>query len=214
MKSELLKRILSSSILLPLTLFIIIKGSIMFNFFLFFIFLLSVFEWTKMINKTIIKLLGFLFLVLSFFSIYILRNDTDDGIIHVLFVLIICVSTDIGGFTFGKLFKGPKVTSISPNKTYSGILGSFILTIIFSTIFINFFEVNFLKNKSIFTYFLIILVSSISQLGDLLISYFKRRSKIKDTGNIIPGHGGILDRIDGMIFAFPFSYILFYFNMN
>ena len=214
MKNELIKRVISSIILIPISFFIIIKGSIMFNFFLFIIFLLSLSEWIKMKNNTIVKVLGFLFLVLSFFSIYILRNDTDDGIIHVLFVLIICVSTDIGGFTFGKLFKGPKVTSISPNKTYSGILGSFILTIIFSTIFINFFEVNFLKNKSIFTYFLIILVSSISQLGDLLISYFKRRSKIKDTGNIIPGHGGILDRIDGMIFAFPFSYILFYFNMN
>ena len=165
-------------------------------------------------NKTIVKVLGFLFLVLSFFSIYNLRNDVDEGFLNVIFVLIICISTDIGGFIFGKLFKGPKLTSISPNKTYSGILGSYLLTIIISTIFINVFKENFLNNNLILTYFFIILISSISQLGDLLISYFKRRSKLKDTGNIIPGHGGILDRIDGMIFAFPFSYILFYLNIN
>tara|TARA_Y100001958_G_scaffold155158_1_gene145274 strand:- start:1157 stop:1801 length:645 start_codon:yes stop_codon:yes gene_type:complete len=214
MKNELIKRVISSIILIPISFFIIIKGSIMFNFFLFIIFLLSLSEWIKMKNNTIVKVLGFLFLVLSFFSIYNLRNDVDEGFLNVIFVLIICISTDIGGFIFGKLFKGPKLTSISPNKTYSGILGSFLLTIIISTIFINVFKENFLNNNLILTYFFIILISSISQLGDLLISYFKRRSKLKDTGNIIPGHGGILDRIDGMIFAFPFSYILFYLNIN
>ena len=214
MKNELIKRVISSIILIPISFFIIIKGSIMFNFFLFIIFLLSLSEWIKMKIKTIVKVLGFLFLVLSFFSIYNLRNDVDEGFLNVIFVLIICISTDIGGFIFGKLFKGPKLTSISPNKTYSGILGSFLLTIIISTIFINVFKENFLNNNLILTYFFIILISSISQLGDLLISYFKRRSKLKDTGNIIPGHGGILDRIDGMIFAFPFSYILFYLNIN
>ncbi len=214
MKSHLIKRILSSIFLIPISFFFIIKGSIMLNFFLFIIFLLSLSEWIKMKNKTIVKVLGFLFLVLSFFSIYSLRNDIDEGLLNVIFVLIICISTDVGGFTFGKFFKGPKFISISPNKTYSGILGSFIFAIIFSTIFINFFEVNFLKKELIFTYSSVILISLISQLGDLLISYFKRRSKIKDTGNIIPGHGGILDRIDGMIFAFPFSYILFFLNIN
>ena len=214
MKNELIKRVISSIILIPISFFIIIKGSIMFNFFLFIIFLLSLSEWIKMKNNTIVKVLGFLFLVLSFFSIYNLRNDVDEGFLNVIFVLIICISTDMGGFIFGKLFKGPKLTSISPNKTYSGILGSFFLTIIISTIFINVFKENFLNNNLILTYFFIILISSISQLGDLLISYFKRRSKLKDTGNIIPGHGGILDRIDGMIFAFPFSYILFYLNIN
>ena len=214
MKNELIKRVISSIILIPISFFIIIKGSVMFNFFLFIIFLLSLSEWIKMKNNTIVKVLGFLFLVLSFFSIYNLRNDVDEGFLNVIFVLIICISTDMGGFIFGKLFKGPKLTSISPNKTYSGILGSYLLTIIISTIFINVFKENFLNNNLILTYFFIILISSISQLGDLLISYFKRRSKLKDTGNIIPGHGGILDRIDGMIFAFPFSYILFYLNIN
>ena len=213
MKIELIKRILSSIFLIPFSLFFVIKGSILFNIFLLIIFILSISEWIKMTVKKIIKVLGILFLILSFFSIYNLRNYIDEGLLYVFFVLIICISTDIGGFTFGKLFKGPKLTSISPNKTYSGVLGSYILSIIFSTIFINYFEDNLQKNNLIFTYFFIFLISSISQLGDLLLSYFKRRSKIKDTGNIIPGHGGILDRIDGMIFAFPFSYILFYLNI-
>ena len=213
MKSELIKRILSSIILIPLSLFFIIKGSILFNFFLVIIFLLSVYEWIKITNNAIIKVLGFLFLILSFFSFYSLRNNIDEGLLYVVFVLIVCISTDIGGYTFGKLFKGPKFTSISPNKTYSGILGSYVITIFFSIIFIKFFGVNFLENNFIFIFCLIILISTVSQFGDLLISYFKRKSKVKDTGNIIPGHGGILDRIDGMIFVFPFSYILFYFNI-
>ena len=213
MNSELVKRIISSFILIPVSLYFIIKGSILFNFFLIIIFLVSVFEWLKMYNKITIKILGSLFLVLSFLSIFNIRNNIDGGLVYIYFILLICISTDIGGFTFGKFFKGPKFTSISPNKTYSGILGSYVLTIMFSTFFINYFEAYFSNKKIILIYFFVILISSISQLGDLIISYFKRRSKIKDTGTIIPGHGGILDRIDGMIFAFPFSYILFYLNL-
>tara|TARA_Y100000591_G_scaffold256262_1_gene228223 strand:- start:22 stop:666 length:645 start_codon:yes stop_codon:yes gene_type:complete len=213
MNNELVKRIISSFILIPVSLYFIIKGSILFNFFLIIIFLVSVFEWLKMYNKITIKILGSLFLVLSFLSIFNIRNNIDGGLVYIYFILLICISTDIGGFTFGKFFKGPKFTSISPNKTYSGILGSYVLTIMFSTFFINYFEAYFSNKKIILIYFFVILISSISQLGDLIISYFKRRSKIKDTGTIIPGHGGILDRIDGMIFAFPFSYILFYLNL-
>ena len=128
--------------------------------------------------------------------------------IYLLFVIIICISTDIGGFLFGKLFKGPKLTRLSPNKTYSGMLGSFILTIIliylFSKIIYFEFSYNFTPEIIIFS----IAVSAVSQFGDITVSYFKRISMIKDTGKIIPGHGGLLDRIDGMIFAFPFSYLI------
>ncbi len=213
MNSELVKRIISSFILIPVSLYFIIKGSILFNFFLIIIFLVSVFEWFKMHNKIIVKILGLFFLILSFLSILNIRNNIDDGLVYIFFILLICISTDIGGFIFGKYFKGPKFTSISPNKTYSGILGSYVLTIIFSGIFINYFETYFSNKKIMLIYFLVFLISSVSQMGDLIISYFKRKSKIKDTGTIIPGHGGILDRIDGMIFAFPFSYILFYLNL-
>ena len=117
------------------------------------------------------------------------------------------MSADVGGFIFGKLLKGPKLTKISPNKTYAGMLGGFLLPVISiyflsKSTYLNYqFDINF--EIIIFT----IAVSLTSQLGDIIVSYFKRVSKIKDTGNIIPGHGGLLDRIDGMIFAFPFSYL-------
>ena len=110
---------------------------------------------------------------------------------------------------FGKIFKGPKLTSISPNKTYMGMFGGFILSIVLAILFFQIF-LN-LNENSLFQYkiyILAILISSVSQLGDIVISYFKRIYNVKDTGNIIPGHGGLLDRIDGMIFAFPFSYIV------
>ena len=129
-------------------------------------------------------------------------------IIVILFlILIICISTDLGGYLFGKILKGPKLIKISPNKTYTGVFGSFLISILFLLIFLKLDLLNkdlILSNKIIFT----VLVSAISQIGDLIISYFKRISKIKDTGSIIPGHGGLLDRIDGMIFAFPFFYFL------
>jgi phosphatidate cytidylyltransferase len=113
------------------------------------------------------------------------------------------VATDIGGYIFGKLFKGPKLTKLSPNKTYAGMIGGFFLSLIFLSFSLQYFEMTFTINWLFFA----LLVSSVSQLGDIIISYFKRLSKIKDTGKIIPGHGGLLDRVDGMIFAFPFSYI-------
>ena len=127
----------------------------------------------------------------------------------VLIPLFICISTDIGGYIFGKVFKGPKLTKISPNKTYAGMIGGFFLSLL--TILLYF---DYLDYTVTITWFITtILISSVSQIGDIIISYFKRLSKIKNTGNIIPGHGGLLDRIDGMIFAFPFCYGIFsYFN--
>ena len=122
--------------------------------------------------------------------------------------MIICISTDIGGFIFGKTFKGPKITKISPNKTYAGVIGSYLMSYFFVYIF---FEIENKNEYLLFNYFFIIfIISTVSQLGDLMISYLKRKANIKDTGDIIPGHGGVLDRIDGMIFAFPVSYFIFF----
>ena len=117
----------------------------------------------------------------------------------------------MGGYILGKLLKGPKLTKISPNKTYSGLIGGYIFSIIFINIFLNYSYLLNLKNIEfdMMIFIIVILVSSFSQVGDIIISYFKRLSKIKDTGKIIPGHGGILDRVDGMIFAFPFSYLIY-----
>ena len=138
-----------------------------------------------------------------------MRNHLDsDGLATFLFVIIICISTDIGGYLFGKFFKGPKLTKISPNKTYSGMIGSFFLSIVSINFFYYF---SFFENFTSFTnktMLIVFLISVISQIGDMTISFFKRLSKVKDTGKIIPGHGGLLDRIDGMIFAFPFSYLI------
>ena len=121
---------------------------------------------------------------------------------------------------FGKTFKGPKLTNISPKKTYAGLIGSFVLSIIGGLIFVEFMnnfiidiDFNFISFEPIeirlnlFLLLFISIVSLVSQAGDLVVSYFKRIAKIKDTGKILPGHGGLLDRIDGIIFVIPFAYI-------
>ena len=208
-KNEITKRFLSTIILIPTVLFFIIKGSFLFNFFIFICFLISTYEWLKLSKNNLLKIFGTIFLVISFYTIFKIRNEFDRDYYHLLLVAIICVSSDIGGYVFGNLFKGPKLTKISPKKTYSGVIGSFLLSLIFTNLFLEFSSnlqtSEFTKEMFLF----ILLVSFVSQIGDLIISYFKRKSKMKDTGTIIPGHGGILDRIDGVIFAFPFSYVLF-----
>ena len=212
-KEEIIKRILSSIILLPTVLFFIIKGSFLFNFFIFICFLITIYEWLKLSKNNLLKFFGTIFIVISFYTIFNIRNEFDRDYFHLLLVVIICVSTDIGGYVFGNIFKGPKLTKISPKKTYSGVIGSFLLSLIFTNLFLDFLSnvETFEFTKKMFLF--ILLVSLVSQIGDLIISYFKRVSKIKDTGTIIPGHGGILDRIDGMIFALPFAYV-FFLNFN
>ncbi|MDC0249769.1 phosphatidate cytidylyltransferase [Candidatus Pelagibacter sp.] len=203
MSQELTKRILSSLILIPITLFFIIEGSFLFIFFLFICLGLIIYEWHMMSKKKSYSVFGYIFLILSFYTIYKLRIDNDYSFL--LFITVICVSTDIGGYIFGKTFKGPKLTKFSPNKTYAGMIGGYLFSIISAIILTNFY---FKDEPLIKVLIFVILTSSISQLGDIIISYFKRISKIKDTGKIIPGHGGLLDRVDGMIFAFPFSYLI------
>ncbi len=211
--NELYKRILSSLFLIPIVVLIIIQGSIIFNLFLIISVCIAIFEWQMMsINKPY-KFVGIVYIIFSFYTFYALRNLNNEYI-YFMFVLVICISTDIGGYTFGKIFKGPKLISISPKKTYSGAIGGVIFALA-CTLF--FFKVSFFFPEkpeiSINTYLIIVFISIISQLGDIIVSYFKRLSKIKDTGSIIPGHGGLLDRADGMIFAFPISYILLSTNL-
>ena len=206
MNNELQKRLLSAIILIPLSLFILIKGSYFFNFFLLVCLIIALYEWYLMSKNKFYNIPGFFLIILSFYSLYVLRHDTDIDLKIIILILIICISTDVGGYTFGKLFKGRKLTKISPNKTYSGMIGSFFLSIIFSSIYLDYYNIYIIVRAEIISFFdfiFIIVVSSISQMGDIFVSYFKRKSKIKNTGKIIPGHGGILDRIDGMIFVFP-----------
>tara|TARA_B100001029_G_C15018185_1_gene428772 strand:- start:494 stop:1147 length:654 start_codon:yes stop_codon:yes gene_type:complete len=215
MKKEFEKRILSSLIIIPTALFFIIKGSVFFTFLLLVFFLVTSYEWFKMNKKNSLKLLGIIYLLIVTCCGYFLRENF--GVNIFIFIIIICIFTDIGGYVFGKIFKGPKLIKISPNKTYSGMIGSFVLSVIAGSVYTQFqssfmlFEVTiFLKNELLYI-LLILLISAVSQIGDLIISYFKRLAKVKDTGKIIPGHGGLLDRVDGIIFAIPVSYILFKF---
>ncbi len=215
MKKNLNQRLISSLIIIPLSFFFIIKGSYLFNFFLLFCISICFYEWHFMSKSKIYHSLGFFFLIFSFYSAYELRNSFGkESLIIFLFVILVCILSDIGGYIFGNIFKGPKITKISPNKTFSGMIGAYF----FSFLIIYFLEYTYVLfdttlqwNSEIFIY--IIFVSTISQIGDLIVSYFKRLSNIKDTGKIIPGHGGILDRIDGMIFAFPLTYIMFKLEM-
>ena len=216
MNKEFKKRIISSVVLLPISLFVIIKGSFLFNLFLLLCFSLTIYEWYMMSKTKHYHLLGYIFLIFSFYSAFYLRNFLDEKSLMIFVItLIICISTDIGGYIFGKILKGPKLTKLSPKKTFSGMFGGFICSFFITFILIENSDLIFgqyIKWKiEIFVY--IFLSSALSQIGDITISYFKRLSKIKDTGKIIPGHGGILDRIDGIIFVFPFTYIIFKFNI-
>ena len=212
MKNEFFKRILSSIILLPIVSFFIIKGSFLFNSLILICSIISLYEWQLMSKGKNYNIFGFIYIIASFYIIYLLRNYSDDKYLFFLLILIICISTDIGGYVFGKVFKGPKLTKISPNKTYAGMIGAFLLSIFTATFFLNYYDyylIDRFEILNIYNFIFIIFISSVSQFGDILISFFKRRSKIKNSGKIIPGHGGLLDRIDGMIFAFPASYLIF-----
>ena len=209
MRKELQKRILSSIIIAPLSLFFIIKGSIFFILFLIILFFIASLEWVKMTKKIEFQITGIVFLFFSFYSVYFLR---ENNLLNFLSIILICITTDIGGYVFGKIFKGPKLSKISPNKTYSGMIGSYLLSILVFYFFVekygsSWIEQNFTKDLMLVP--VVFFISSVSQIGDLIISYFKRLSKIKNSGNLIPGHGGLLDRIDGMIFAYPAAYLIY-----
>jgi len=205
--NQLYLRIFSSIIMLLICFYLIIEGSISFNIFLLICFFISINEWSKFKIKKSFIIFGYLFLLLSFFSVFLLRsNYLGEGLFYVSLITTICVSSDIGGFFAGKIFKGPKITKISPNKTYSGVIGAYLMTIFLTYLF---YEINNKDNLFFSNFFSILIISTASQIGDIIVSYFKRLSNIKDTGNIIPGHGGILDRIDGMIFAFPLAFLIF-----
>ena len=206
MVKEFEKRLITSLILIPLSIFFIIKGSIFFIFFLSILFLTASYEWMLMSKKNnLFRLLGIIFLFFSFYSAFKYGENYKEF----LFIITICIFTDIGGYIFGKIFNGPKLTKISPKKTYAGVFGGFILSLVTGYVFWCYsFNSRILPNEELFIFIFILFISLISQIGDLVISYFKRKAKLKNTGKILPGHGGILDRIDGMIFVFPFCYLI------
>ena len=215
MKNELKKRTITSVVLFVL-LFFMFKYNYILIISLIIISLITWIEFNgifhKLFKNNIVKfLLKFLSLFYLSSIVYIIcLTSINDNIpdIWILYPLLISISSDVGGLLFGKIFKGKKLTKISPNKTISGSIGSFIFSLSLIPIFLN-----QLLDYSLLTIILItIFISLVSQLGDLFISYLKRKTKIKNTGDILPGHGGFLDRVDGIIFALPIGFILFLIN--
>ena len=156
-------------------------------------------------------------LFLSLLSILHLRNDTASSFVLLIWIIILTISSDVGGYLFGKLFKWKKLTKISPKKTMSGVLGSFIFSlasVFLLGIFVHLFtglDIEIIQQPRY--YFLAIFFSLAAQLGDLSVSYLKRKEKIKDTGKMLPGHGGIFDRIDGLMFVAILAYIIYTFEL-
>ena len=220
MNNELQKRIISSLILLPISIILIFTHYIIFIPVLFLITIFSLNEW-KNINKkkksSLIINFGYLVIIISIFSSIFIRGLYNESSFLLLWILLICIFSDIGGYIFGKTFKGPKLTKISPNKTYSGMIGSFIFSIIPIILLENLttYEIIYQDQVYLINKYIVIslFLSLVCQSGDILISYFKRLNKIKNTGNLIPGHGGILDRIDGIIFVLIFASIFKFINL-
>ena len=204
------KRILTSALLLSLS-FLMIKSIFFLLFSLIVLGVLSLIEFFGIIKKIfkskLIKVLvnlTFIFYVSMFCVLFFIFANFIHLKIIIFTILLGCIGSDVGGFIAGKIFKGPKLTKISPNKTYSGAAGSFLLTM--SVIPMSFFYFTNNLNFKIFIFSFII--SLACQLGDLFFSLLKRKAKIKDTGNFLPGHGGVLDRLDGILFGLPVGLII------
>ena len=217
MRLNIKKRIITSIFLIFLLALMFFYSYIM----IISVIIISIIAWiefyaliSKIFKKNIIKhkILRFFYKTISLFYlstlvclIFVIETDYLNLKMYLLYSVLVAIMSDTGGLTFGKIFKGKKLTKISPNKTISGAIGS----LVFSVLLVSFFYES-LFNKNLLNAFLItILISTISQLGYLFISSLKRKAKVKDTSDILPGHGGILDRIDGIIFAIPVGIFLF-----
>jgi phosphatidate cytidylyltransferase len=217
MISNIKKRILTSLILISLLIGMFYYSYIM----IVSLIIIAIISWiefyaliSKILKKNILKdrIFRFIYKTLSLFYmsglvylIFAIESEYSNLKIYLLYSILVAILSDIGGLVCGKIFNGKKLTKISPNKTISGSIGSFT----FSTLLIPFFYKT-LINETLLNFFLItIIISLISQLGDLFISFLKRKAKVKDTSDLLPGHGGVLDRIDSIIFAIPLGIFLF-----
>ena len=210
MSNNLKKRIITSFILLSFLFFSFINYFLL-GYFLLIITLLSLVEFfvitsnifAKNENKIFLTNIIFIIFIFSISGIIFILSSYLHLKILIFLLLFTCVVSDIGGFISGNVFKGPKLTKISPNKTISGAVGSLVFSTIFVTLIIGYMTNNFQLNSII-----VGLITSIGcQIGDLFFSFLKRKSSLKHTGNILPGHGGILDRIDGMLLGIPLGFL-------
>ena len=217
MNSNIKKRILTSILLIALLIGMFFYSYIM----IISLIIIAIISWiefyaliSKILKKNILmdRFLRFFYKTLSLFYlsglvylIFAIESEYSNLKIYLLYSVLVAILSDIGGLVCGKIFKGKKLTKISPNKTISGSIGSFIL----STLLIPFFYKTHIDQNLLNILFITIIISLTSQLGDLFISFLKRKAKVKDTSDLLPGHGGVLDRIDGIIFAIPLGIYLF-----
>ncbi len=204
-----LKQRIYTSILLLILLFLISKLNSLLIFCLLILGVLSQLEFLNLTKKLfknkiffILSNLFFLFYIFTFCYLFLFFSSIFQLKLILFSLLFCCIASDVGGFVFGKIFKGPKLTKISPNKTYSGSLGSIFLSILVFSISIYYFF-----NEVSISMIIISIITSIGcQIGDLFFSYLKRKVKMKDTGNVLPGHGGVLDRLDGIFLGIPLGF--------
>ena len=219
MSTKLKKRIITSILLL-----ILLSGMYLYSFIMIgAIIVMAIIIWIEfyaLISKIVrsnkfrgvffrflFKTISLFYLFLFIYFIFVIESYYSSLKIYLLYSVLVSILSDIGGLACGKIFKGKKLTKISPNKTISGSIGSFI----FSLFLIPIFNENLIINDIVILTVITILISLISQLGDLFISLLKRKAKVKDTSDLLPGHGGLLDRVDGIIFATPAGIFLLYF---
>ena len=208
-----LKRIITSFVLISI-LFSMFISSMMMILIIIIISALSFYEFNRLfvriLDNIFLKILSSGLILLYLFSfIFIIfwiesvKFENADYKLFFFYSIFVSILSDIGGYIIGNIFKGKKLTKISPNKTISGAIGALIFSILIIPIFYNYLgiDINLL-------FWVTIIISIISQLGDLFISFLKRLAKVKDTGNILPGHGGVLDRVDGILFAAPVGLFL------
>ncbi|MDC0600848.1 phosphatidate cytidylyltransferase [Candidatus Pelagibacter sp.] len=217
MNSELKKRILTSVLLFSLLAsmyfysFVMIISLIIIGLIIwieFYAMILKIFPRKKLKHnflRFLFKILSLSYLVLLIYVIFIIESSYPSLKIYILYSILVAICSDIGGLVFGKIFKGKKLTRISPNKTISGSIGAYV----FSLLLLIFFHKELFNYDFLALSLITALISTTSQLGDLFISLLKRKAKVKDTSDILPGHGGFLDRVDGIIFALPMGILLF-----
>ena len=217
MKKELKKRIITSILLFSLVIFCVFINWPIYFLFILIVSGIAISEISNLIvlaekysSKNTFAKKWIPFRLISFFYIFfmflIMTADLyNSGPIFIIYILLICIFSDIGGYIIGKTIGGKTLTKISPKKTISGSFGSFFFSIVPLLLFNNFDQSEY--SYSFNNFLLCLEISLVCQLGDIFISYIKRKAKVKDTGNFLPGHGGLLDRIDGIIFAIPYAWI-------
>ena len=210
-------RLITSCILIPFSICVLLLGGIYLSFFSLIILFVGIYEILKVFKDFKSKIFLIITLITSLYALNFLANENYRSAYMLYFAILVCIGSDIGGFVFGKIIKGKKLTRISPNKTFSGVFGAYIFSFLFLFIFNTYFlktvheSINVSLIYGINEILVTIIFSTLAQLGDLSISYLKRIDKVKDTGKIFPGHGGLFDRIDSLMFVIIVSYIFYLF---